>query len=152
MKTNLVRLVVLLALSALGACGGGEIDTGAGNRTDALGAPGFSHSGGNKVFGVMTRNLYLGADLDPVITALAAGQSPVPAASSAWATVQATDFPTRAIALADEIASASWRRAASRTGSLPRSSTQTWSCRRWIRCAGWLRSITSWISAERTGT
>jgi endonuclease/exonuclease/phosphatase family metal-dependent hydrolase len=42
--------------------------------------------------------------LDPIFSALATGANPIPAASAAWATVQATDFPSRAIALADEIA------------------------------------------------
>ena len=104
MKTNVAWL---LGLCAFGACGGGlEINEVAGSRADALGVPRASHAGGNKVFGVMTRNLYLGANLDPLIAALATGQNPLPAASSAWATVQATDFPTRALALADEIATA----------------------------------------------
>jgi endonuclease/exonuclease/phosphatase family metal-dependent hydrolase len=52
---------------------------------------------------VMTRNLYVGADLGPVATApnlLAASE----AAGVAYAQVQATNFPERAEALADEIA------------------------------------------------
>jgi hypothetical protein len=54
---------------------------------------------------VMTRNLYLGADLDPVIGAPAPQLVPVLAAQ-VWAEVQATNFPARAGALADEIAHA----------------------------------------------
>lgn len=53
--------------------------------------------------GVMTYNLYLGADLTPVI-----GASPaqvIPAAAAAWAHVQATDFGIRAEAIARSIAS-----------------------------------------------
>jgi endonuclease/exonuclease/phosphatase family metal-dependent hydrolase len=53
---------------------------------------------------VMTRNLYLGADLFPIIGA--ATQDPeaaYEAAYAAWQTVQATDFPARAERLADEI-------------------------------------------------
>jgi endonuclease/exonuclease/phosphatase family metal-dependent hydrolase len=54
---------------------------------------------------VMTRNLYLGADLSPAIAAILSGdpnQIP-PAISQVWAGVQATDFPRRARALAEEI-------------------------------------------------
>jgi hypothetical protein len=54
---------------------------------------------------VMTQNLYLGADLTPAIAAIQSGdpnQIP-PAVSQVWANVQATDFPTRARALAGEI-------------------------------------------------
>lgn len=54
---------------------------------------------------VMTRNLYLGADIFPVIDA---GQDPNPiavplAVTEVFQTVQATNFPERAEALADEI-------------------------------------------------
>jgi len=52
---------------------------------------------------VMTRNLYLGANLDPIVKAKS-----LPAALSAveagWAQVQANDFPVRARAIAREIA------------------------------------------------
>jgi endonuclease/exonuclease/phosphatase family metal-dependent hydrolase len=54
---------------------------------------------------VMTRNLYLGADVDPIIAATDPAQIPL-LVSQAWATVQATDFAERAGALADEIARA----------------------------------------------
>ncbi len=51
---------------------------------------------------VMTRNLYLGANLDPIVKAKS-----LPAALSAvaagWSQVQANDFPTRARAIAREI-------------------------------------------------
>jgi len=65
-------------------------------------------SGGpDKVVTVMTRNLYLGADLNPVIIALATNPAGVPAAvTMTWAKVQATNFPARAGRLAAEIATA----------------------------------------------
>lgn len=51
---------------------------------------------------VMTRNLYLGANLDPILAAPSAAAVPQIAAQ-VWAEVQATNFPARAGALADEI-------------------------------------------------
>lgn len=58
---------------------------------------------GHAALRVITRNLYLGADLAPV---LAAGnpQALVAAVTAVYANVQATNFPERAEALADEIA------------------------------------------------
>jgi endonuclease/exonuclease/phosphatase family metal-dependent hydrolase len=53
----------------------------------------------------MTRNLYLGADMEPLARAARTGDPSalVNAASIAWATVVKTDFPARAEALAREI-------------------------------------------------
>jgi hypothetical protein len=51
---------------------------------------------------VMTRNLYLGADLMPV-AGVPTDQIP-DAAAAVWAAVQATDFPTRSRAIAREVA------------------------------------------------
>jgi hypothetical protein len=48
---------------------------------------------------VMSRNLYLGASLTPLIIS----PDPLAAVRQVWAQVQATDFPLRAEALADEI-------------------------------------------------
>ena len=64
-----------------------------------------SLAGGNKVVGVMSRNLYLGAELTPVIQAQDFGQF-IGATTAVWAMVQKNDFHTRAKALADEIAAA----------------------------------------------
>lgn len=54
-------------------------------------------------FTVMTRNLYLGVDLLPLVSSANIGELAQNAAA-AFAVVEATDFPTRAEALADEIA------------------------------------------------
>jgi endonuclease/exonuclease/phosphatase family metal-dependent hydrolase len=54
----------------------------------------------------MTRNLYLGADLDQAIAAIFSGNPDaiIKAATATWASVVATNFPERAEILADEIA------------------------------------------------
>lgn len=53
----------------------------------------------------MTRNLFLGADLNPAIAAIIAGDPNeiLTEVGAAWANVQATDFPTRAVAIAEEV-------------------------------------------------
>jgi endonuclease/exonuclease/phosphatase family metal-dependent hydrolase len=54
---------------------------------------------------VMTRNLYLGASLDPILHAKSAPEA-FGAVAAAWTQVQANDFPQRARAVAAEIARA----------------------------------------------
>jgi endonuclease/exonuclease/phosphatase family metal-dependent hydrolase len=51
----------------------------------------------------MTRNLYLGANLDAIVQAKSAGDA-FSAVAAGWERVQANDFPTRARAIAREIA------------------------------------------------
>jgi endonuclease/exonuclease/phosphatase family metal-dependent hydrolase len=63
-----------------------------------------SDNGKGKVVSVMTRNLYLGADLAPVIAAQNTEQV-VTASGAVLRDVVANDFPTRAKGLADEILS-----------------------------------------------
>jgi endonuclease/exonuclease/phosphatase family metal-dependent hydrolase len=58
-----------------------------------------------KTVTVMTRNLYLGANLDPIVHATSA-DALYRAVEAGWAQVQANDFPTRATAIAAEIARA----------------------------------------------
>jgi endonuclease/exonuclease/phosphatase family metal-dependent hydrolase len=59
------------------------------------------NAGGNKLVKVLTRNLYIGADITPFIKG-EPGSSP----AAIWDTIQATDYPKRSSALADEIAAA----------------------------------------------
>ena len=54
---------------------------------------------------VMTRNLYLGADLAPAIEATSIPEA-IAAGAHIWSVVQQTNFPERAVALAREIADA----------------------------------------------
>ena len=54
---------------------------------------------------VMTRNLYLGTNLDAIVQAKSSREA-FGAVAQGWANVQANDFPTRARAIAREIATA----------------------------------------------
>lgn len=71
--------------------------------------PGASHSAAaSRTADVMTRNLYLGADLTPIIAAISTGDANtiVTEATRTWNTVQASDPEQRMAAIADEIAQA----------------------------------------------
>src|SRR5262245_40410122 len=65
--------------------------------------PGVALSKPKREFVVMTRNLYLGASLDAAVIADTPLEFVIAVATS-YGTVQFTDFPARAEALADEIA------------------------------------------------
>ena len=78
------------------------------NPLDLPAEPADAAGAGAQRVAVLTRNLYVGADVDAVIAALA---SPSPdddiaALTTAIGTLQRTDFPTRARAIAGEIARA----------------------------------------------
>jgi endonuclease/exonuclease/phosphatase family metal-dependent hydrolase len=88
------RIVAAFALLALAVGAPGVVAA----RPPARAAP----------VGVLTRNLYLGADLTPVIQAPDGAQF-VAAVTAAWAMVQKNDFHVRAQAVAEEIA---WTRPA----------------------------------------
>ena len=66
-------------------------------------APGGASAGqGNRDLTVMTQNLYLGSSLVPALSAQG-GAEFLGAIAQIYATVQYTDFPARAEAIADEI-------------------------------------------------
>ena len=103
MKSPLRYLAVLAVLlgqaCADGSPTGPALSDGAGfdlRAGQADGATGLT---------VMTQNLYVGADVDAVITALATPDpnDDIPALLDAVATIERTDFPARADAIADEI-------------------------------------------------
>jgi endonuclease/exonuclease/phosphatase family metal-dependent hydrolase len=101
-----VNLAAAMLLLALGACGPASpawpsIDAGSAAVSGSAVDPG--NAGGNKLLTVMSRNLYLGADLGPVIGA-ASAPAFVAAATGVWLDVVANDFSVRAAAVADEIA------------------------------------------------
>lgn len=89
-----MRKLRLFALAALTLSIGSFAPTGSARAAEP----------GKKVT-FMTRNLYLGADLEPAIGAIAGGDGAAVVAEVGivWAKVQATSFTTRARALADEI-------------------------------------------------
>jgi endonuclease/exonuclease/phosphatase family metal-dependent hydrolase len=104
MRVRTPPLLLLSSLAALAACSpdSPSLASGAG----ALQAPDDgSLAGGNKRVAVMSRNLYLGADL-PGLARAKTPEEFVAAASAAWLMVQKNDFRLRAVALADEIVAA----------------------------------------------
>lgn len=70
-----------------------------------LSVAGHGHGNSDREITVLTRNLYVGADLGPVTTALGTGDPNqfIPAIGAAWNMIRNNDFPARAEALAEEI-------------------------------------------------
>jgi endonuclease/exonuclease/phosphatase family metal-dependent hydrolase len=91
MRPTQTTLLTLALAATLAACGDDEEE-------------GFEYTDDGKLT-VMTRNLYLGAELNDIIAATTP-QDLVAATTAAWGQVNANDFASRADALADEIAAA----------------------------------------------
>lgn len=91
----------ILGLAAI--CAGCGIGLGGSDLSTQSSAGSADRRGAHEVrLEVMTRNLYLGADILGLATATD-GAAALAAANQAWATVQATRFPERAEAIAREI-------------------------------------------------
>lgn len=106
MRTHTLSAAAVLAF-AIAACSSDQATAPAGAPVPYLAAEQANdgNEGGNKFLTVMTRNIYLGAALDPVIGAPAPQLIPIRVAG-VWAQMQQTNFAERAKALADEIAAA----------------------------------------------
>lgn len=98
-RSSSLRIVLFLACGALALAGCGTAEPRSTGEGDDPEAPRLS---------VMSWNLYLGAELDPAIQALVAGDldGVVAAITQVWAEVRGTDFRLRAEALAAQIAGA----------------------------------------------
>jgi hypothetical protein len=107
-------LVLTIALAMVLACAG--VVLAQGSTTPTTPAPEQQSSTANALpngqcsstkvgppIPVMTRNIYLGADVDPIFEAASTGGDVVGATTEAWNTIKATNFPERAEALADEM-------------------------------------------------
>lgn len=89
------RRLLLVLLAAVGLVVAGALPAQAGGS-------GHGHGSKAPTVKVMTRNIYLGADLTPAIEATTPTEFVI-ATTQIWGTVQFTNFPARAAALADEI-------------------------------------------------
>src|SRR5215207_9767610 len=111
-----IVLVLTIALAMVLAWGGVVLAQGStilstpeqeqqSGTTGTLSSGRCSSSTEGQLIPVMTRNLYVGADLSLVSAAAATGDGPaiVQATTDAWQDVKATNFPERAGALANEI-------------------------------------------------
>lgn len=100
---------IIILCSSLVACDPGSSDgedqlpvAGAADAQPGAWCTG-GHDSGHKTIGVMTRNLYLGADLVPALAATDLDEF-LAATTAIWTMVLSNDFNTRVEALADEIA------------------------------------------------
>jgi len=93
-----------LVAAALAACSPAPSEPTASASSVSASATDPGNAGGNKLVTVMTRNLYLGAELGRVFGK--SGLDFLLATTEVWAMVQKNDFPVRAEAIADEIAAA----------------------------------------------
>src|SRR2546425_1943316 len=96
---------LLLALAGAAACSDSSV-TGPASLGRVVAASTVAGAPVATRITVMTQNLYIGADVDQVIAALASGGDPLPALLVAVRTVEQTAYPVRAGAIADEIARA----------------------------------------------
>ncbi len=105
MTTQTRRSLLFLPLLAtvLAACGGADPGAAASATPISPSAVDPGNAGGNKRLTVMSWNLYLGAELGPVIAATSEAEL-VTASTAAWAMVVKNDFRVRAAAIADQIA------------------------------------------------
>ena len=102
-SSALVAAAMVTGALTAAACGAGDAT---GPDMDDAGTPLEHHRAEPLV--VMTRNIYVGADVDAVIAALATPDpsDDLPTIGAALATLERTDFPVRAAAIAAEIARA----------------------------------------------
>ena len=98
------RFLLVLAAGLVMGCNDSPPSPTASSVADL--APSFASSGVGSGITVMAQNLYVGADVDLVIGALASPDpaDDVPALLFAIETLGKTDFPARAAAIADEVA------------------------------------------------
>lgn len=97
-------LLLLMGTTVLAGCSESDV---AGPQDREAGITAGGSSAASKL-GVITRNLYVGTNVDAVISALRTEDpaDDLPALVTAIETIQRTDFPARAAAIADEIAKA----------------------------------------------
>jgi hypothetical protein len=103
MQVPRLRLALSLSLvAALTACGSSG-DPASAQDAVSTSAVDPGNAGGNKFVTVMTRNLYIGGAVEPFFEPGVTTTQIPGLAAQLWATVQATDFPERAAAIADEM-------------------------------------------------
>jgi endonuclease/exonuclease/phosphatase family metal-dependent hydrolase len=104
--TSVLKYLAVLALVTAQACSDATAPMAPGLDDGAMLSASAGGGAGQGNVSVMTQNLYVGADVDAVITAIATPDpdDDIPALLAAVATVEHTDFPARADAIARRIA------------------------------------------------
>jgi endonuclease/exonuclease/phosphatase family metal-dependent hydrolase len=105
LRSSLAAIVSILALALLvpmaASAHGGKVHSH-GHHHHGRYFPPHGHGKGKRDLSVMTQNVYLGSSLGPALEAQT-GEEFLEAVARIYATVQYTDFPARAEAIADEI-------------------------------------------------
>lgn len=106
MKTRTMILTFLTGAAAIAGCDdSGPLDPVAGDAVRVPALQSRQSDATPQALRVLSRNVFLGGDIEPVLIAAATAPQTLPAVvATTWESIQETDFPTRARVIARETA------------------------------------------------